>query len=174
MSKPDPAAAPVPCVTRQQVIAALPYGSHKLKLDVFSALAFLRALGVDVMDDREADPTPVEPTITAGFTARWIDPSGPNPGARRKSVIRKSYIAPACDGSTGFSITLTESFYPHVTGRYHVRWRDDAHDETETFMNRADAMAAYERRIRDFRACAEGLDEDRSGRAARRPHDLGT
>ena len=112
----------------------------------------------------DVDAAISEPTITAAYTARWTDASGPNPGERKKSVIRNSHIAPASDdntglNNTGFSITLTESFVPGVTDRYHVRWRDDDHDETETFVSRADALAAYERRIRDYRPRADGPDE---------------
>ena len=122
-----------------------------------------------------ADPTTTEPTITAGYTARWTDTSGPNPGERKKSVIRECHIEPACEDSTGFntagfSITLTESFVPGAAARYFVRWRDDDQDETETFTNRAEALTAYERRIRDFRACADVLDERSPTRdAATRP-----
>ena len=112
----------------------------------------------------EADPPPTEPTITAGYTARWTDASEPNAGEREKTVIHESHIEPACADTTGFnnagfSITLTESFVPGAGPRYLVRWRDDDQDKTDTFANRADALAAYERRIREFRACANGLDE---------------
>ena len=109
------------------------------------------------------DPTPTPPTITAGYTARWSEPSGPHPGEHQKSVVRKSHIEPACGDSTGlnndgFSITLTESFAPDLADRHIVRWRAGELDETETFANRADAVAAYERLIRELRACAEAPD----------------
>lgn len=111
------------------------------------------------------DPAATEPTIAAGYTARWTDSSEPNPGERKKSVIRKVFVEPACAGDTnldraGFSITLTKSSVPEVADRFYLRWRDDDHDETETFVNRADALAAYEGRLRDFRACADGPGED--------------
>jgi hypothetical protein len=111
------------------------------------------------------DPAATRPTITAGYTVRWTDSSDPNPGERTKSVSHKVFIEPACPGGAGldragFSITLTESFVPEVADRFFVRWRDDDHDETETFVNRADAMAAYERRLRDSGACAGGPDQN--------------
>ena len=110
-----------------------------------------------------SEPAATEPTITAGYIARWTDASGPHPGECKKSVIRESYIEPARADKTGlnnigFSLTLTESFVPDATARYSVRWRGEDHDETETFTSRADALAYYERRIRDFRASAEAPD----------------
>src|SRR6185503_15059768 len=106
------------------------------------------------------DPTPTPPTITAGYTARWTDPCVLRPGEHKKSVLYKSHLEPANRDSTGldntgFSITLTESFAPDLAGRYIVRWRADDRDGTETFANRADALAAYERRIRELRPRAD-------------------
>ena len=118
-----------------------------------------------VGSDCGGDPAASEPTITAGYTARWTDSSDPNPGERKKSVIRNVFVEPACAGDTdldraGFSITLTESSVPQVADRFYLRWRDDDHDETEAFVNRAEATAAYDRRLRDFRACADGPGEN--------------
>ena len=107
----------------------------------------------------EPDSTPTEPTITAAYATRWTDASGPNPGERSKSVIRKSFVEPCRADSTGFSITLTESVLPGDSARYQVRWRDNHHDETETLVNQADALAAYERLIRDYQPRADCLDE---------------
>lgn len=113
-----------------------------------------------ITGDQEAEPTPTEPTITAGYIARWTDPAGPHPGEHRKIVIHKTHIEPACEDSTGldnsgFSITLTESFVPGIADRYIVRWRAGDRDDAETYANRADALTAYERLIRDSRTCAD-------------------
>ena len=111
------------------------------------------------------DPTPTDPIITAGYSARWVDSSGDHPGEHQKRVVRKSFIEPACADHAGFSITLTESVEPGVGARYLVRWREGDRDETEAFVGLAAALRAYERRMRDFRArcLAEGNNEDQPG-----------